>query len=56
MSHLENQLWLWLEDCESRKSRAGMAVLDGPDDKAVRVLWYGVREGDEAKEAEDFPS
>ena len=55
MHPLETQLWLWLEDSESRKPRAGMAVLDGPDDKVVRVLQYGVREGSEAKEAEDSP-
>ncbi len=51
---LEKQLWLWLDYCESRKPRAGTAVL-GADDKAVRLLQYGVHEGDEAKEAEVWP-
>ena len=55
MQSLENQLWLWLEDCESRKPRASLEGLL-PDDKVVRSLQYGVRESDEAKEAEDFPS
>jgi len=49
----EDQLWLWLDECESRKPRAGMAVLDGPDDKAVRLLQYEVREGSEARRAGD---
>ena len=53
---LETQLWLWLQECDDRKPRAGTAVLEGPDDKAVRLLQYGVHEGDEAKEAEDSPS
>ena len=49
---LENQLWLWLEECESRKPRAGTAVLVGGD-KVVRPLQYGVRESSEAREAGD---
>ena len=51
-SVLENQLWLWLEDCESRKPRAGMAVLESPRQGGT-VVAGEVREGSEAKEAED---
>ena len=54
MTTREDQLWLWLEDCESRKPVV-MSECSLPRDKAVRVLQYGVREGSEAKEAEDFP-
>jgi len=50
---LETQLWLWLEECDDRKPRAGLAVLDGPDDKVVRLLQYGVRESSEARRAGD---
>ena len=42
---LETQLWLWLQECDDRKPRAGKAVLDGPDDKVVRLLQDEVREG-----------
>ena len=49
---LENQLWLWLDECESRKPRASLEA-SGSDDKAVRVLQYGVRESSEARRAGD---
>ena len=51
---LETQLFLWLDECEARKPVVSECSL--PRDKVVRVLQYGVREGDEAKEAEDSPS
>ena len=54
-SLLEKQLWEWLKGCDERKPWHGTAVL-GANDKAVRLLQHGVREGDEAMEAEDFPS
>ena len=54
MTTREDQLWFWLEDCEGRKPVVSECSL--PRDKAVRVLQYGVREGSEAKEAEDSPS
>ena len=49
MITLENQLWLWVEDCEARKPLPRYDSMG--DDKVVRVLQYGVREGSEAKEA-----
>ena len=49
MTTLENQLWLWLDDCEARKPDRDEAP-KGPD-KVVRVLQYEVREGREASEA-----
>jgi len=54
-SHLETQLWLWLDTCEREKPWVGKAVLE-PSDKVVSFLQDEVHEGDEAKEAEDFPS
>ena len=51
-SSLENQLWLWLQECDEGKPRAGTAVLEGPD-QVVPFLQYGVREGREAREAGD---
>ena len=45
----EDQLWLWLEDCEAQKPVVSECSL--PRDKVVRVLQYGVREGDEARRA-----
>ena len=49
---LENQLWLWLDQCDEGKPRAGMAVLEGSD-RVVPLLQYGVREGREARRAGD---
>jgi len=49
---LETQLWLWLQECDDRMPRPGMAVLEGHD-KAVRLLQDEVREGREAREAGD---
>ena len=52
MTDTERQLWLWLADCEARKP--GCLLEDSrSQDQVVRVLQYGVREGSEAKEAED---
>ncbi len=51
MNDTERQLWLWLADCELRKPVQN-AILTGRD-KVVRSLQYEVREGSEAKEAED---
>ena len=45
----EDQLWLWLEDCETRKPGQG-EELDGLD-KVVRVLQEGDVRGREAREA-----
>jgi len=53
MQDLETQLWFWLEVCESRKPRAGMAVL-GARRQGGTVIAPGDREGREA-EAEDDP-
>ena len=49
MITLENQLWLWLEDCETRKPD-WRKTPTGPD-KVVRVLQCEAREGREASEA-----
>lgn len=45
MITLENQLWLWVEDCEARKPARQLWYSDRAPDKAVRVLQYEVREG-----------
>ncbi len=50
MTHLENQLWLWLEDCEARKP-SDLVEARGLGDRVVRVLQYEVREGRETSEA-----
>ena len=49
MITLENQLWLWLDDCEARKPDREHTP-EGPD-KVVRVLQCEAREGREASEA-----
>ena len=53
MRDLENQLWLWLEECDDRKPRPGTAVLEGRRQGGT-VVAERDREGREA-EAEDVP-
>ena len=50
-SVLEDQLWLWLKDCETRKPEFRFVKDSEEPDQVVRVLQYGVREGREASEA-----
>ena len=52
MFTLENQLWLWLRDCDDRKPRHGTAALEA-DDKVVRLLQDGSVRGREAGEDGD---
>ena len=47
----EDQLWLWLEDCEARKPSPRLSDGLPREDQVVRVLQYEVREGREASEA-----
>ena len=49
MTDREDQLWLWLDECEGRKPVVSECSL--PRDKVVRLLQYEVREGREASEA-----
>ena len=60
MHPLETQLWLWLDECESLRPRAGKVVLGGAD-KVVGLdpegqVGYVPREGSEAREAGARPS
>jgi len=50
---LENQLWLWLDECDSRKPRASSDEL-GTRRQGGTVVAVRDREGREA-EAEDVP-
>jgi len=49
---LENQLWLWLEDCEARKPGQDGLLIPNVRDQVVRVLQEESVRGREAKEAE----
>jgi len=52
MFTLENQLWLWLEECDDRKPRSlDDDLLD--EDKVVRLLQEESVRGREASEAGD---
>ena len=52
MSTLENQLWLWLDECDSQKPRVSKDVSQ-PGDKVVRLLQEGTVRGREASEDGD---
>ena len=54
MNTLETQLWLWLDECDSRKPRASLDVSE-PADKVVRLLQGSTVRGREAREAGDGP-
>ncbi len=51
MTTMEDQLWLWLADCEARKPGLKQETARPDHDKVVRVLQDEVREGREASEA-----